>query len=720
MLDKKVAIIRKKHTRSTDIIGALVIREDDLTMVTLPNGNIPIKENYGYGVYYNDCRFLSGYVLRINGKHMTEILSSDQVNFESTTFLTNPDFIDKHGTFVNKETLSISRNVVIPGSVVETITVNNFNMFAVALDMTLELAADFSDIFTIRGITKKTKGLQKPYRYDGKTLLMSCRGKDRHTRNTTVAFSPSPGKFDKGKCTFPVELESRGSCEVVVSISVEDIPPAGKPHRPSDGGIAEMTKIINRSYLEEIDHTRNFNTSNSLFNRVLLRSMLDLRMMRMSKHGHTFYSAGVPWYDALFGRDSIISALQVLPYHSAIARETLKLHALYQGTKYDDWTDEAPGKILHELRVGEKANLHEIPETPYYGSVDATPLYLVLMAEYVDWTGDLDLFNELNGNVDAAIAWIDGSDLAGNGFVSYTTKSTSGLYNHGWKDSWDAVMHADGSLARHPIALSEVQGYVYTAKMRISALYEKVGRAEDARRLRLEAGELKKRFNEAFWMDDRGYFAMAIDARGKCEVISSNPARCLWSEIVDEKYARRVAERIFESDMFTGWGIRTLSSQEARYNPLGYHIGTVWPHDNAIIASGLCKYGLFDKFSRLFTVMYEAASVYNLFRLPELFGGFDRGKHNVPIKYPVACSPQAWSSGTIPFMLMSTLGIKPDAVNHRLTLVDPYLPPWLDLVSIKNLRIGNSLIDLEFERRASGTLVDVEKKRGDIKVMVEY
>ncbi|OPY25320.1 MAG: Amylo-alpha-1,6-glucosidase [Methanocella sp. PtaU1.Bin125] len=713
-------ITYKKHTRSTNIIGALVIRENNLTMVTRPNGNIPVKNNFGYGLYYNDCRFLSGYYLKINGQRLTETLSSDQNNYESMTFLTNPDFNDRNGQYVNKETISVSRNVVIPGCVIETITVNNFNVFTVAIEMTIELAADFSDIFAVRGVAGGTEGRLMPLRYDGKILCLSYLGRDGHTRNTKVEFSPAPAAVDGGLCAFRFDLEPRSSQQIRIRIFVEDLPPGDRSQMPSAVSIQNLLGQIDRSYQEELDRTRNFQTDNSLFNRILLRSMLDLRMMHMSMGGRTFCAAGVPWYDTLFGRDSIISAIQVLPYRSDIARNTLKVLAHYQGKTHDDWRDEQPGRILHELRVGEKANLNEIPQTPYYGSVDATPLFLILMAEYVDWTGDTGLFNELLHNVEAALAWIDNSDLAGNGFLSYATRSRAGLFNQGWKDSWDAVMHADGSLARPPIAVAEAQGYVYMAKNRIATLFDLIDRKDDAGRLKREAGDLKKRFNEAFWMDDRGFFAMAVDARGKCEVISSNPARCLWSGIIDKKYAPHVAGRIFEPDMFTGWGIRTLSSKERRYNPLGYHIGTVWPHDNSLIANGLYRYGYQDKSTTLFTAMYEAASAYTQFRLPELFAGFDRGIHNVPVKYPVACSPQAWSSGTMPYMLSTSLGFRPDALHHRLTFANPYLPRWLNNVNIRDIRVGDSQVDLVFQQRISGTLVDVIEKRGDIRVMVEY
>jgi glycogen debranching enzyme len=718
MADNKV--VHVKHTKSTNIIGALVIRDNNLTMVTLPNGNIPVKKNSGYGIYHKDCRFLSGYVMTMNGEQMTEILSSDQNNFEATTYLTNPDFTDRSGNQVSKETLSISRNVTIPGCVIETINIINFNSLTVALDLALEFEADFADIFTVRGITGQTDDRRIPFNYDRQSLLLTQHGRDGHIRHTNVQFSEKPAKVDKKRCTFSIDLAPRGSHQIAITIDAEDLPPKSEPGKLSCTNTGSMMEAIKKSYLEETYHARYFQTDNRLFNRILLRSLLDLRMMHMSNNGNSFYSAGVPWYDALFGRDSIISAIQALPYHTDVARDTLMLLARYQGKKYDDWKDEEPGRILHELRVGEMANLNAIPQTPYYGSADSTPLFLILLTEYVNWTGDLGLFKELSGNVDAALAWMEKSDRTGSGFISYETKSKAGLYNQGWKDSPDAVMHSDGRLARQPVAVAEVQGYAYMAKNRVATIFEKIDRKDDASRLRREAEELKKKFNEHFWMDDKGYFAMALDAEGKCEVVSSNPAQCLWSGIIDRKYSGRVAERIFEQDMFTGWGIRTLSAKEVRYNPLGYHIGTVWPHDNSIIACGLYRYGFYDRFSRLFTAMSEAAGAYMQFRLPELFAGFDRGGHNVPIKYPVACSPQAWSAGTMPFMLTGSLGFQPDALNHRLTLVDPYLPDWLSHVAIKSLRIGDSLIGLEFQRKAHGTLVDIEEKRGDIKVMVEY
>jgi glycogen debranching enzyme len=714
---------RERHTKSLNIIGARVIRENDLTLVTLPNGDIPTADNFGHGLYYHDCRFLSGYTLTINGKFLTEILSSAQSGFESAIILTNPDMEDNNGNFINKETLSIGRDIAIPGCVIETITIRNFNMSKVALDLTLSFESDFNDIFTVRGLTEGVDGQILPIKYDAgdNILYIPYLGKDRHRRVTKIEFSYPPSRVENGSCTFSLCLNPRGVQKIMLAIFVQDLAPGEHIARRPIAGTKETLENIEKSYHVPYQRHFDFLTDNNLFNKIILRSLSDLRMLYMGLNKSKFHSAGVPWYDTLFGRDCILAAIQIMPYHAESAPGTMKLLAEYQGRVNDDWRDEEPGKILHELRIGEKANLNKIPQTPYYGTVDATPLFLILLAEYTDWTGDLELFEKLLPNVDAAIAWIDlYSRRKGSEFTFYTSRSSRGLYNHGWKDSWDAVMHSDGTLAKHPIALAEVQGYVYMAKKRMSTLYDRLGRSREAGKLNKDAEKLKKEFNDKFWMLDKKFFAMALDSNGACDVISSNPGHCMWSGIVDEKYAKYLAERLFEEDMFTGWGVRTLSSNELRYNPLGYHIGTVWPHDNSLIAMGLKKYNLYDRLSELFTGMYDAASVFPLYRLPELFSGFQRGKYNMPVKYPVACSPQAWSAGTIPYMLIAALGLTPDALNKRLLLVKPHIPQWLNKVNITDLRIGKASVNMEFRREENGTLVNVVKKQGDLDVFIEY
>ena len=710
--------IHKIHTLSNSIINKMVIRDGELTLVMQENGEIPIRENYGYGLYYHDCRYLSGFLMQLMDIPPTRVLSSDYRGFRSTLIFTNPELKDCTGTTIPKETLLGTLDTVIPGCVRHRRTIQNFNTFPVTLNLTFEFDADFEDMFTIRGISPPTAAKVLPARYDGKNLYLSYEGEDKHRRNTVIAFDPLPTRVEGKKFTFELKITPHGSQTVNVEISVEEIKPDQELELPVKNPDQRMNQIT-RSYITPLEY--NIQTSNNILNSIMVRSLADLNMMRMSINGYMFHSAGVPWYDALFGRDSIISALQLLPFEAEMAKSTLLVNAKFQSNRSDDWRDQEPGKMLHELRQGELANLNLIPQTPYYGTVDATPLFLILLTEYVNWTGDIELVKQLEGSVDRALKWIDVyANMEGNGFTYYAVKSPLGIYNQGWKDTPDSISHSDGTLAKQPIAVAEVQGYVYMAKRHLAPLFRQLGRESDATRLEKEAEELKQRFNREFWMKDRQFFAQALDAEGVCDVISSNPAQCLWTEIIDQKYVKYLVDRIFRDDMFTEWGIRTLSSKEQRYNPLGYHNGTVWPHDNAIIAMGLRKYGFINEMSLLFTGMYEAARAFEDYRLPECFGGLMRSEYSVPVKYPVACSPQAWASGTMPLMFIASLGIAPDALNNRLIINKPYLPSWLDNVQFNNVKVGNTLTDLNFKRVEYETMVNVSKKSGDINVFIEY
>jgi glycogen debranching enzyme len=575
-------------------------------------------------------------------------------------------------------------------------------------------------MFTVRGISPPTAGKVLPARFEGKNLYLSYDGEDKRRRNTIIAFDPLPTRVEGKKCTFELRIAPRSSQTVNIEITAEEIILSQELKSPVKNPDQRMNQIT-RSYITALECCENIHTSNNIFNSIMVRSMADLNMMRMSLNGDLFHSAGIPWYDTLFGRDSIISALQILPFDTELSKSTLLVNAKFQSNNSDDWRDKDPGKMLHELRLGELANLNQIPHTPYYGTVDATPLFLILLTEYVNWTGDLELFKQLKDNVNRALNWIDVyANIEGNGFAYYAMKSPLGIYNQCWKDSSDSISHSDGTLAKQPIAVAEVQGYVYMAKRQLAPLFRQLGQQSDAVRLEKEAVELKERFNREFWMKDRQFFAQALDAEGICDVISSNPAQCLWTGIIDQKYAKYVVDRIFRDDMFTEWGIRTLSSKEQRYNPLGYHNGTVWPHDNAFIAMGLRNYGFINEMSLLFTGIYEVARAFEDYRLPECFSGLTRSEYGIPVKYPIACSPQAWASGTMPFMLTASLGLSPDALNNRLTINKPHLPSWLDNLQFNNVNVGNTLTDLNFRKVENETLVNVSKKNGDINVLIEY
>ena len=436
--------------------------------------------------------------------------------------------------------------------------------------------------------------------------------------------------------------------------------------------------------------------------------------------GQRYIAAGVPWFTTLFGRDSIITAIQTLAFRPQIAVETLEVLASLQATELDEWRDAEPGKILHELRMGETARAGELPHSPYYGSVDATPLWLILLGETFDWTGDRDLVDRLWPNAIAALRWIDEwGDRDGDGFVEYERRSKRGLLNQGWKDSGDAIRDRHGREARPPIALAEVQGYVYDAKHRLARLARMRGDIELAVRLDREADELQKRFEEAFWVEDQRYYAMALDGeKRQADAIASNAGQCLWTGIVSPSRARDVADRLLSPSLYSGYGLRTYAADQPGFNPFGYHTGTVWPHDTSLAAAGLKRYGFQDEANRVVGHVFEAAQHFEAFRLPELFCGFDRETAPMPVPYPVACSPQAWSAGATFMFLRTMLGLRAHADQRELELLRPNLPDWLGKVTVTNLRVGDASVDLLFHRWRGTTSAEVLRKVGDVSVTI--
>jgi glycogen debranching enzyme len=462
-------------------------------------------------------------------------------------------------------------------------------------------------------------------------------------------------------------------------------------------------------------------TDNEVFNELLKRGLRDIRALYTRTDGGGIVAAGIPWYVTTFGRDALISGHQMLTVNPRPAREAMEILARYQGKVHDDWRDEQPGKILHEIRQGELARSGIVPHTPYYGSVDATPWFLLVYAQHFRWTGDIDFAKRLMPAATAALEWIDrDGDLDGDGFVEFQSRSPEGIRNQGWKDSWDSVVHVDGSLAEPPIALVEVQAYVYIAKLRVAEVFDALGMAQEAGRLRAQAAELRRRFNEVFWMEDEKYFAGALD-RDKRQVrtVVSNPGHALYCDIADPDKAQHLARRLLAPDMFSGWGIRTMSKQAAAYNPMSYHNGSVWPHDNAFIAAGLKRYGFVKETERVATALFDAAIHADYMRLPELFCGFTRRSPNRPVSYPVACSPQAWAAGAPFLILQAMLGISARADENLLTVNKPHLPDWLNTVELRNLRVGGSRIKLMFRREGTITGFSLLDRDGDVRVIME-
>ncbi len=674
------------------------------------------------GLYFRDMRYLSAETLRINGVPLVSLLADAGDGDRGIFALTNPDIQEADGTLlVRKDTLGISRETRIGEDLTEQITIHNYVAEPAAFTLQLSYQADFADMFVIRGAQPGKRGKLHDPRWDGDTLTFGYDGADGHWRCAALQFSQQPAQRHGGDLAYQVSLAGRGCWTLTITTKLRD---EYRNHQAPRWSATHDSAIL---ALEPTRHGAagegmRVSTSSALFNNILDRSIRDLHLLAMRQQDDAFFAAGVPWYVALFGRDSLVTALQMAAFDANIARETLRVHAAHQGTKVDDWRDEQPGKILHELRDDEMANLREIPQTPYYGTVDATPLFLILLGVYCSWTGDLDLFHGLHDNVRAALQWIEQyGDSDGDGFIDYKTRSPKGLRNQGWKDSGNGIVMEDGRLAEPPIALPEVQGVVYLAWAMIAQLFEQDGDAHTAQELRQRARQLFTAFNDAFWLPEERYYAFCRQADGRfSKSIASNPAHALWTGIVDHRRARAVVERVLRPDMFTGWGVRTLSADDRSYNPVDYQVGSIWPHDNAFIVAGMHRYGFDREASQVFTAIKEAATAFPHFRLPETFAGYDRGYASKPVRYPVACNPQAWAAGTIPYMLQTALGLQPNAFRRRLHIEHPHLPDWLHWVAIHNLRVGAAQVDLRYERSGEQTLVAVSNKRGDLIVTVDY
>ena len=708
---------RASVTRS--ISSAIVTKDGNLFLVTETNGGIPTDTEHGFGLYYNDCRYLSGYEIAIGGARADSLAATAEEGFRARHELTNADIRLQDQTLVPKETLGIRFDRLLDGErgcFQDRIQIENFGAERIELPVAVDLRATFEDVFSVRGLLAKQPGrLHEPLWQEG-SLVFRYDGSDGVRRLLVVGFDPAPQSAQESSCAFALSLAGRGHASLTITMRLSEGEAATAQQLGPSGSRTGERK---QAWIEE---NKRIESDSILLNRIAEASFRDLAILRTALRDETYFAAGVPWFVTLFGRDSLITAFQTLAFNTDIAASTLRLLASLQGTKVDDWRDEQPGKILHELRIGELARAGELPHTPYYGSVDATPLFLILLAAHAHWTGSLELFRSLIENVEAALAWIDRyGDSDGDGYIEYSSASEKGLINQGWKDSGDAIVTQDGDLAAPPIALVEVQGYVYAAKREMAVLFEKSGDSARAAALRGEAAALRERFNRDFWSESLGTFCLALQAGKKpAQVVTSNAGHTLWSGIAEPELARRTAERLMQEDMFSGWGIRTLSTKAKSYNPNAYHLGTVWPHDNALIAAGFRSYGFDDFALRIFESISNAASYYEHYRLPELFAGQSASTYGVPVRYPVACHPQAWAAGSVPFLLQSALGLKAEGFDKRLTIIEPVLPSFVDRLQLFDIRVGTGSVDLSFERTPSGAVATrVLARTGSIDVLVE-
>jgi glycogen debranching enzyme len=665
------------------------------------------------GFFHDDTRFLSHLELRIGGHRTMVLSSSTEKTFSSQIELTTGNLTLRDSFDLPQNTVHVRREQVLAAEILlDRMTFENFNLIAVDFTVEMLFDADFVDVFQVRGVARQEHGQYYRPVIGENSIAFYYRGLDNVMRQTLIKLAPKPTEIQERAVRWELRLEPlrRVQLEISVTPLVE-----GRESRAQNYDFDYQLRQRRANFARWESSSTSFRSDNEVFDAMLKTGTGDFHALQIPEGEEHIIAAGIPWFATMFGRDSIIAAYQSLSLNSQLAVETLRVLARYQGKEYNDWRDEEPGKILHEYRAGEMTRHGEMPFGPYYGSVDATPLFLVLLSETFNWTGDEHLVEELLPHAYAALEWIDKyGDLDGDGFVEYLRRSPKGLVNQGWKDSWDANMHRDGTIAKPPIALCEVQGYVYDAKYRMSSLLRSFGDVKTADRLKREALELARRFDRSFWVPSRGFYAMALDADKKpLEVISSNPGHLLFGRIISKERARTVANRLMRDDMFSGWGWRTMSQEERVFNPLSYHRGSVWPHDNSIIAHGMAVNELRDGALSILTSLYQTAVEFRDYRLPELFCGVQRREYDEPVHYPVSCSPQAWASGAMFLILTSVLGIRPSAPRRELNIINPHLPDWLDHLHIRNLRIGSSRVGLDFTRRGERTFCNVVDVEGE-------
>jgi glycogen debranching enzyme len=738
---------------ATDLGGVAVLKHGNLYLLSDGFGDIH-PDTRGLGLYDLDTRVLSCAVMRINGERPTLLRGHIGADHGSSIQLTAPerwrDPVPKQraSEALSRRAISIARDRWVSDGFSERIRITNFSSTTQEVVLDLELDADAADIFEVRGYPRSERGHYRPIEACRDEITFAYVGLDGLVRRTIVRFTPGEivGTRDRPEggaegavaVRWERSIDPGAAAHLEWHVTTDLLPaPGADAHRErtptrlaraSARNAASRTALKDRSaadaeYREWHDGTARIRSDGELLDLAIQRGIADLRLLRNDgpQAGEHYLAAGVPWFTTLFGRDTIITALEVLPFMPGVAVEALQVLADWQATEDDPERDMEPGKILHELRVGELARTGELPHRPYYGSVDATPLWLILLEETHRWTGDLELVRALWPNAMAALEWIDRyGDLDGDGFVEYRRRTPKGLINQGWKDSGDAVRHRDGTLAAAPIALVEVQGYVYDAKVRMARLARRLGERSLAEKLDAEAATLYERVNEAFWMDDLAYYAMALDAdKHQVGAIGSNGGQCLWSGIVPPDRVGPVVDRLLDPSLDCGWGIRTYASGQPGFNPVGYHTGSVWPHDNAIIAAGMKRAGRHEAADRVASRMFEAAQHSADFRLPELFCGFDRGVSTTPVPYPVACSPQAWAAATPLFLLQTMLGMRAEAADGLLELDRPHLPGWLGKVTVHDLRVGDRTVDLLFHRwRGTTTSAEVLRRSAPLEMVI--
>jgi len=683
-----------------------------------PHGDIIAANGSSDGIYHHDTRYLSSLELNLNGAPMLLLSSNVQEdNAVLTVDLANPRLVLRGGFTLQGELIHVNRlKYVWESACYERLLVHNFDTRTHTVTLGIQFGADFADLFEVRGQKRVQRGQVSAERRSDSLVALQYVGLDGVERVTSLAFEPTPTYLDSATARFQPQLGPGQGIRVVLRIACDQRRQENAVGRRFYSSLRSARRALRTSS----GRATSLDSSNSLFNEMARRSVADLYMLLTDTEYGPYPFAGIPWFSTPFGRDGLLTALFTLWIDPMIAKGVLRCLAATQATDIDPERDAEPGKILHEMRDGEMAHLREVPFARYYGSIDATPLFVMLAGEYFKRTGDLQTVRELWPHIEAALYWIDNyGDPDGDGFVEYQRKNADGLINQGWKDSHDAIFHEDGRIAEGPIALCEVQAYVYAAKRHAAALALTLNHSVAAAVLAQQAEILRERFEMAFWCDDLSTYALALDgAKKPCRVIASNAGHALFGEIADASRARRVAETLLGTGCFSGWGVRTVARSAARYNPMSYHNGSVWPHDNALIALGLARYGLKSGVLKIFKGLFEAAGYMDLRRLPELFCGFAWRRLTAPTLYPVACAPQAWASATVFALLQACLGLGFDQGADGIRFDRPGLPDFLDQLHLRGVSTKDGVAHVLLRRYGADVAVNITRRQGNVPIMI--
>ena len=714
---------------SIDIRHPLLLKANDLVLLTRQDGDIP-QPIPGFGLFYRDTCYLAAYALRLHGTVPLLLMASDSEGMAAQMNLTNSRLKAANGHAIADHKLSLRRTFLVldDGPVfIDTIRVRNFSSGHVTLPLSLEFATTFESMFVLRGAPAGKRGTLHAPDWDGTALRFAYDGADGVLRTLLVDFSlppiVAPRTSEQSIAHFEMELDPSASQDLIITCRVDERPVGRKPLASARAprSVAAMQQAKEAASHALLDGYVRIETSSQALGEVLARSLSDVALLEVRRGEHRFTTAGMPWFVGLFGRDSLLPTIQCLTFNPALGARTTKALAHWQGSKDDDRTREQPGKILHELRVGELAHLHEVSQTPSYAAVDATLLFLIAIARHVEATGDLDVFGTLRPNVDRALAWLDRKAAENEaGYVTYDGLAEGGQpVNQSWRDSGTGVLRADGSYPKPPLALVEVQGYAYQARMLTAKLLRRVGDAERADRLEEAAARLRTQFLKDFWMEAEGCYCLALEDGGRqVASVTSNAAQVLWTGIASQEHASRIAERVMRPDMFSGWGVRTLSADHPAFDPLAYQQGSVWAFDNALIVSGLRRYGEDAAALRLTAATLDAARGFRNGRLPEFIAGEQRLPGDAPTHTPRADPLQAWSAAAVPFMVSEMLGLTVDGFGHSVTARRPILPDGVDRLELHDVQVGKATVALGFSRSGQGAELAILANLGGVAVAV--